>query len=78
MSILTVNNLKKLYFSHEVLEDVSFTLDRNDKMAIVGANGAGKTTLMRILTGKESGRRIVSFCHESGLCLAIATDGGAR
>lgn len=53
LSILTVNNLKKLYFSHEVLEDVSFTLDRNDKMAIVGANGAGKTTLMRILTGKE-------------------------
>ncbi len=33
--------------------DVSFNLDRGDRLAIVGANGAGKTTLMRILTGKE-------------------------
>lgn len=53
MSVLRVSNLKKLYFSHEVLADVSFTLDRGDRLAIVGANGAGKTTLMRILTGKE-------------------------
>ena len=36
-----------------VFENVSFTIDRADRAALVGVNGAGKSTLMKILAGIE-------------------------
>lgn len=53
MSILTVENLSKSYFSKNVLKNVSFTLDRGDKLGLIGHNGSGKTTLLRLISGKE-------------------------
>jgi capsular polysaccharide transport system ATP-binding protein len=38
---------------HQVLNDISFTVERGEKVAVLGRNGAGKSTLMRLLGGVE-------------------------
>lgn len=35
----------------DALRDISFSLDRGDRLALIGANGAGKTTLLRVMAG---------------------------
>ena len=40
-------------FHKQVLNDVSFTIERGDSIGICGANGAGKSTLMRLMAGVE-------------------------
>jgi len=51
--MLRVNNIQKNYGSLAVLTDVSFTLDRGQKVALVGSNGTGKTTLLKIIAGLD-------------------------
>ena len=50
MAVLSVNGISKSYNASIVLDDVSFSINKNDKVAIVGDNGEGKTTLLKILT----------------------------
>jgi ATP-binding cassette subfamily F protein 3 len=52
-TVVTVQNLSKTYGPKEVLKNVNFTIDRGDRVALVGHNGAGKSTLIRLLTGVE-------------------------
>ncbi len=44
------------YDARDVFRDAEVTVERGDKVAIVGANGAGKTTLLRILAGQLAPR----------------------
>lgn len=63
MIILNCNNLNFLYGTEKILEDVSFSLQDNDKAALVGVNGAGKSTLFKLIVGelqKESGEIYLS------------------
>lgn len=58
MIILSCKNIKKSYGVDVILEDITFTVQENEKVGIVGVNGAGKSTLFKIITGdieKESG-----------------------
>lgn len=51
--LLTVENLSKTVDGEKVLNNVSFTLRKGDKVAFVGSNSIGKTTLFKILMGEE-------------------------
>ncbi len=57
-TVIEATGLTKIYPTKEggekrVLEDLNFTIDRGDRIALVGANGAGKSTLIRMLSGQE-------------------------
>ena len=52
-TVVEVSDLAKNYGPKEVLQEVSFTIDRGDRIALVGVNGAGKSTLIRMLSGME-------------------------
>jgi ATP-binding cassette, subfamily F, member 3 len=46
-------DVAKSYGSKTVLQDVNFTMERGDRIALVGVNGAGKSTLIKLLSGTE-------------------------
>jgi ATPase subunit of ABC transporter with duplicated ATPase domains len=48
--ILFVENVSKSYDGKQVLKDISFVMNKGDKIALIGPNGIGKTTLCEILT----------------------------
>ena len=49
---LIIEDLRKDYGEHTVIENVTFTLRRGEKVAFVGKNGEGKTTLVRCIMGQ--------------------------
>ena len=51
--VLQVESLGKAY-DRPLFKDLSFTLQRGQRLGIMGPNGSGKTTLLRLLLGEES------------------------
>lgn len=49
--MFTVQNLSKSYGLNPVLKDISFSLNKGERAALVGPNGCGKSTLMDIIAG---------------------------
>ena len=49
--MLQAINLNKFYGPRQVLEGISFSIDKGEVVGFLGINGAGKSTTMRILTG---------------------------
>ncbi len=51
--ILAVSGLYKSYDGTDILKDISFHMEANDRLAVTGINGAGKSTLLRLISGRE-------------------------
>ena len=54
MALLSASNLNKAFGTDVIFSNVSFEIQENDRVGLVGVNGSGKTTLFKLLTGELS------------------------
>jgi len=52
--LFRLSDIYKSYGGTEILRGVSFQINPNEKVGLVGRNGAGKTTVFRVITGEEA------------------------
>ena len=52
MTVISVADLSLAFGTRPILEHISFSLNENDKLGIIGVNGCGKSTLFRLITGE--------------------------
>ncbi|MBQ8409270.1 MAG: ABC-F family ATP-binding cassette domain-containing protein [Clostridia bacterium] len=63
MIAISVNDLTLRFGTTTILEKVSFSLEENDKLGIIGSNGSGKTSLFKLICGEydaEEGEVFIS------------------
>ena len=51
--MITVNDISVQFGGTTLFSDVSFAINENDKIALMGKNGAGKSTLLKIIAGES-------------------------
>ena len=54
MNYLTVENISKAYGERVLFEDLSFGINKDQKIAFVAKNGTGKTSILNIVAGKDT------------------------
>ncbi len=78
MTGISVNRLTLNYGMRTVLDDISFAINDDDRLGIVGVNGCGKTSLFRVILGEEipdSGEIYISKDKSIGV---LTQDGAFR
>ena len=53
MSLISFSNVTKYYSSNMILDHVSFSINKGERVALVGPNGVGKTTLFKLILKEE-------------------------
>ena len=54
MAILSVRDVSVTFIERTLFENVSFDIEKRDKVGFIGSNGTGKTTLLKVLSGELS------------------------
>lgn len=62
--MISVNGLSVEFSARSLFKDVSFVINPNDKIALMGKNGAGKSTMMKIIAGVQKPNRGSIQCAE--------------
>ncbi|MCU1290292.1 MAG: hypothetical protein JWN60_2521 [Acidobacteria bacterium] len=52
--LFRLSEIYKSYSAHDILRGLTFQINPNEKVGLVGRNGAGKTTAFRLITGEET------------------------
>lgn len=52
--MISINNLKVEFSAKSLFDDVSFVINKKDRIALVGKNGVGKSTMLKIIAGLQS------------------------
>ena len=50
--MITINDISVQFGGTSLFSDVTFSINENDKIALMGKNGAGKSTLLKIISGQ--------------------------
>ena len=53
MNLLTVENMSKSYTERMLFNQITFGINENEKIGVIGINGTGKSTLLKIIAGIE-------------------------
>jgi ATP-binding cassette subfamily F protein 3 len=53
MVVVNIDSISKSFGTHKVLKDFSMSVNKGEKVALIGANGSGKTTIFKIINGDE-------------------------
>ena len=73
-----VKNIGQTYDDRPIFQNVSFDIQKEDRLVIVGPNGSGKSTLIKVLTGQEKPEyRRGDLGEGRQLCLLQPDVGGA-
>ncbi|ASO06205.1 ABC-F family ATP-binding cassette domain-containing protein [Arenibacter algicola] len=54
MNLLTVENISKSFGELSLFSNISFGINKDQKIALIAKNGSGKTSILNILSGKDS------------------------
>lgn len=64
--MIEVKHISKHYGKKQILNDVSFQVEKGERVVIVGKNGSGKTTLLRIMSGLvKANMGEIIYCGQS-------------
>jgi len=70
MALITIDKVSLAFGHHQLLDAVNFSIERGERIALVGRNGAGKTTLMRLLV-QEINADDGQIHYQDGIKIAI-------
>ena len=80
--IVQISDGTVFFGANDVFEHIDFTVNENERIALVGRNGSGKTTLLKVLTGEcelssgqliKSGKTTISYLQQNALALSEQT-----
>lgn len=70
MSMISVQNVSKKFGSREILKDLSFDVEENEFVALVGPSGSGKSTLLNmigLLDNIDSGKILIQKANHTNI-----------